>query len=273
MALVLSRLSHESLPIDLVGLTPTELAELDISQIEALPIRHGKELVALADLFRVSGRLDDAKLIIEGDLDSACNLGARLSDGILEARGNVGPGAGRGMTGGRLLIRGSAGFGLGASMQGGEIRVAGNVGEDCGGIDAGARVGMRGGMILVDGNAGDHLARSIRRGTVAVRGSCGAGAMRDAVAGTALIGGACGPRPGIGMRRGTLFLLGEAEVPALPTFRIGRAFRPPFWNLLLDDFARRDWPIAPVTGSAGFATLHGDLLTLGLGEIFVAMSQ
>jgi len=59
-------------------------------------------------------------------------------------------------------------------------------------------------MIVVDGNAGNEIGMSMRPGPDCNRGSAGDVLGFDMIAGTVLVFGECGIRPGAGMRRGTL---------------------------------------------------------------------
>ncbi len=121
----------------------------------------------------------------------------------------------------------------------------------------------------MDGKAGHHVGRRMRRGTIAVRGSCGDGVMMDAIAGTVVIFGNSAHRPGAGMRRGSLFLLGQEEPQILPTFKRGRDIQPLFSRLILRELVHAGFPINDAYMRQIYRVYHGDLLSLGLGEVLV----
>jgi formylmethanofuran dehydrogenase subunit C len=257
------------LRLDVSGVTPTALMGLNDHAIGEIPVRLGSESVSLGEFFRVGGDLSDGSLIWEGNLGRVDSIGEGLSEGTILSRGPVGRYAGRQMTGGVITIQGSTGPGAGLSMRGGRLLIEGDTGDDLGGIEPGRKVGMQGGVILVNGKAGDHVGRQMRRGTIAVRGDCGNGVMMDAIAGTVFVFGTVAERPGAGMRRGTLFLLGSDEPSILPTFKRGRDIEPLFGRLLVRDLIDNGFPVEERFLHPVYRVYHGDLLTLGLGEILV----
>lgn len=270
MALSLSLHSDSTQPIDVEGIVPQAVLGLTEDAIARMPVRIGKRLIELAELFQITGDASDETIVWEGDLRSVVNLGAVLSKGSMKVDGSVGRDAGRGMAGGRLDILGNAGDGVGSDMTGGTLYVRGDVGHRAAASERGQRYGMKGGCLLVEGSSGDDLARGIRGGLVAVRGACGAGAMMDAVAGTVLVVGECGPRLAAGMRRGTLLTLGPKPRNLLPTFVEGRLSRPPFLSLLHKELAQLGFHMPHSWTEGAFRQYHGDMLSLGLGELFVA---
>lgn len=269
MTLSLTLRSDGTLPIDVQGLLPERFAGLSHDEVARLPVRIGKRVVDLGEVFGISGDNDGQSVAWEGDLRSVVNLGAGMSHGAMTVDGSVGRDAGRGMTGGRLEISGDAASGAGSGMRGGMLRIRGDVGDRAAAADPGHRHGMSGGCLLVEGSAGIDLARGIRRGLVVVRGSCGAGAMMDATAGTVIVLGECGPHLAAGMRRGTLICLGSPPSTMMPTFVAGRISRPPFLSLLAAELNRWNFDLPPGWACGAFRQYHGDMLTLGLGEVFV----
>jgi formylmethanofuran dehydrogenase subunit C len=267
MALVLSVRTTVGPAVDLSSVAPCALSALDPAEVGKRKVLVGRQEVELGEIFWIHGSLDDLTLIFEGDLSGAVGVGASLAEGRVIVRGSVGHGCGALMTGGSVVVEGDAGAGVGAGMGGGTIHVRGSVGDDLG-HDAARLVGMSGGTIVVDGSAGAHVGRRIRRGTIAVRGTAGDGTMMDAVAGTVVLMGACGRHAGAGMRRGSLFLLGDGPTEILPTFRPGRTTRPLMLSLLLPHLAQLGFAIDPSLVHGDMRLYHGDMTSLGLGEIF-----
>jgi formylmethanofuran dehydrogenase subunit C len=108
----------------------------------------------------------------------------------------------------------------------------------------------------------------MRRGLAAV-GGAGDAAGADMIAGTILVFGPCGIRPGVGMRRGTIGLFGP-EPPELPlTFRYGCRLCPSFLDLLFGELRRRGYPLSDDRPGPEFDLYHGDLVTVGRGEILI----
>lgn len=270
MALTLHLRSDSGLPLDVAGILPERFKESSPKQAAKQLVRLGKGECELGDMFDVAGDRGDGTIVWEGSLKRVVNLGASMSEGVMIVRGSIGRGLGREMSGGRIDVHGNAGDEAGARMRGGTIWIHGDAGDRAGAADLGHRYGMRGGTIVIDGNAGDDLGRGIRRGAIVVKGSCRAGVMTDAVAGTVIVCGECGARPCGGMERGSLVLLGTKPPDLLPSFVAGRSGRPTFLKLLFADLARLGVEIDPANLLREFRQYHGDLLRVGLGEIFVA---
>jgi formylmethanofuran dehydrogenase subunit C len=89
------------------------------------------------------------------------------------------------------------------------------------------------------------------------------------IAGTILVFGECGIRPGAGMRRGTLGLFGPNPPPLLPTFRYGSTFQPLTMRILLRNLRNKGFAVDESLLSADLALYHGDLVALGKGEVFL----
>jgi formylmethanofuran dehydrogenase subunit C len=272
MALVMTLRADVDLPIDLSSLQPDEFTNHSLADIGRRTLRVGNAEVPLGDLFSLSGSTEDPSIYMEGNLHAAVGLGSSMASGSIVVRGSIGPHAGARMTGGRLVIHGNAGVGLGGAMVGGTIQLHGSAGDEVG-FDSAHLAGMLGGTIVVDGDAGRDAGRKIRRGTIAVRGSVGEGAMTDAVAGTLVVLGSVARRSGSGMRRGTLFSLGEEPIEVLPTFRRGRACRPLVLSLLLPHLSALGLSLDSNLIHRDLRLFHGDLTTIGLGEIFALRSE
>ena len=269
MAITLTLRAEIPLRLSFAGITPESLAGQTADALAEILLRMGNQTLHLGELFRIGGEVDDETVILEGDLSRVDGIGEGMASGKLISRGPAGRFVGRNMTGGNITIQGSTGSGAGLSMKGGTLRIEGDTADDLGGIEPGRKVGMQGGTILVHGKAGHHVGREMRRGTIAVRGSCGDGVMLDAIAGTVIIFGNCGNRPGAGMRRGSLFLLGPDEPSILPTFKRGRDIQPLFGRLLLREFVHQGFPVDDSFMHQIYRVYHGDLLSLGLGEVLV----
>lgn len=253
-----------ALRVDLAGALPGSSAD----ELARTMLWHGREQIALGDLFDVSSAAADApELVLEGDLARIDGIGRGLQAGRIRVHGSVGDYAGAQMSGGELIIDGSAGVFAACEMSGGRIAIGGDVGDFAAGALAGSMDGMRGGTVEVRGNAGERCADRMRRGVFIVHGDAGDFFASRMVAGTAAIAGRVGAHCGYGMRRGTLVFAGpQPELPSgfLPCRHDIRVY----WALLARSLAR--------TGGAGsaFASLParaprravGDLAADGKGE-------
>jgi formylmethanofuran dehydrogenase subunit C len=110
----------------------------------------------------------------------------------------------------------------------------------------------------------------MRRGLIAIRGSAGHAIGCNLIAGTVLVFGSVGIRPGAGMKRGTIGLLGVGPPPAmLPTFRSAGRFRPVFLQIYLRHLRQLGFPIPEDCFTINFERHSGDFLEYGKGEILV----
>lgn len=132
--------------IDCRLLTPNNLADLSILQIENLYLLNTKNAPKISDYFDVSG--DDANHIIFKNTNQQLDY------------------IGHQMTQGKITVESDCGDFLGAQMRGGIIVCKGNAND---------RVGdqMRRGLILIDGNAGDYCGSRLIAGTIGVFGNVG----------------------------------------------------------------------------------------------------
>ena len=139
---------------------------LPSTSIEAarITVAAGNEMVALGDLFDISGDLDDRHLILEGDLRQVRGIASRMLRGHVEIRGDAGSWLGEGLAGGSIVVEGSVEDWAGAEMAGGLIRVKRSAGNFLGGSLPGSRLGMREGVILVDGDVGEDAGLAMRPG-------------------------------------------------------------------------------------------------------------
>jgi formylmethanofuran dehydrogenase subunit C len=268
MPLVLDYRGNTGVPVEVEGLLPAALADLSRSEIERREIVHGNRELPLAELFAVSGSAADGELVFRGDLAGVHWIGAKLAAGVVRVEGDAGRHVGSEMSGGEIHVSGSAGDCLGGEMKGGLIHVRGRAGDLVGAAYRGSRHGMTGGTILVHGLVGDEAGHTMRRGLLAT-GGCGDFVALNMIAGTILVFGPCGARPAAGMRRGTLGLFGPQPPQLLPTFRSGSRDRPLFLQLLFRELERLGYPLdAPLT-QAEYHTWHGDLVTVGRGEVLL----
>jgi formylmethanofuran dehydrogenase subunit C len=251
--------------VDARVLLPSTLAAMPVAEVQQLALPHGRETLAVADLFDVH-RSDDAAdiVILEGDMSRLDALGAGLDAGTIEVHGPAGDAAGLGMSGGRLTIHGNARDLAGCSMRGGWLDIAGDIGDFGASALPGDLDGMRGGTLQVRGRAGARLCDRMRRGTVMVWGECGDFAASRMVAGTLVLNGGCGANPAWGMRRGTLLFAGQA--PAVPpTFVPLHSSIDVFWPLLARDLARFGAPFTELA-QRSVQRYAGDLAVDGKGE-------
>ena len=102
---------------------------------------------------------------------------------------------------------------------------------------------------------------------IAIGGSAGDMLGFNMIAGTVLVFGECGIRPGAGMRRGTLGLFGPNPPPLLPSFRYGSTFQPQVMRLMLRSLGNKGFRVDESLFEAEFDLYHGDLVSVGRGEI------
>ena len=265
MTLTLTLREQPDVPLEAEVLCPDRLAGAGRGEIEALPVRHGRERVRLGEFFAVSGAGHDVRL--EGDLRRVEHVGAGMTAGRLTVAGDVGMHAGAGMRGGELHIEGDAGDWAGAQMRGGTLVVRGSAGRRLGGAYPGERAGMRGGEIVVHGDAGAQAGAGLRRGLIAVAGRAGEAAGLRMLAGTIVALGGLGPRAGAGMRRGSIVAM--APMTPLATFVFSCAYRPPFLGLYLRRVRALGLTVSDTQLSGRYARWCGDGLELRRGEILI----
>ena len=132
--------------VDCRLLTPNNLADLTIAEIENLSLLHTKNSAKIGDYFDVSGS-DFNHIIFKNSNQQLDFIGHK-------------------MTRGKITIEGDCGDFLGSQMRGGRIICQGNAKD---------RVGdqMRRGLILIDSSAGDYCGSRMIAGTIGVYGSVG----------------------------------------------------------------------------------------------------
>lgn len=262
------RLTFQSatpIPIEVMGLTPENLAGKSADEVARVPLQHGNVRVAVGEFFAVAGSADDGEMRIEGDCAQVKYLGAGMRSGRITVQGDVGMHLGAGMLGGEIRLHGRAGDWLGAEMRGGLIHVRGDAGHWVGAAYPGSRAGMRGGAILVQGRVGDEAGSTLRRGFIAV-GSAGDFTGASMIAGTVFVFGPAGIRAGAGMKRGTIAFFGS--LPALlPTFRFCCLYQPVFMQLYLRQLQAWGYPVRENHLRGSYRRYGGDLVALGEGEV------
>jgi formylmethanofuran dehydrogenase subunit C len=230
-------------------LVPERLRGLNASAVARIDLRCGGETVSVGDLFEVSGAgTEEEKLVLAGNLRRFDELGAGMSSGEIEVRGDVGAWAG-------------------AEMSGGLLRIFGDAGDRLGGAYPGARAGMTGGEIIVSGGAGEEAGACMRRGLVAVGGRTGNGAGLRMLAGTVIALGGIGEEAGLGNKRGSL-VSGRAVEP-LPAYALATRFKPPALRLQLRRAGELGLTVGDALVRGTWARWSGDRTELTRGEILI----
>ena len=110
----------------------------------------------------------------------------------------------------------------------------------------------------------------MRRGLVAIGGSCGEDAGFGMIAGTILVFGTCGGPVGAEMRRGHDRTVRPGTAPIAADLPAGRPVPSP---LPPTDRAassqRLGFPVARGLSDGELTLYHGDLLSLGKGEVWI----
>ncbi len=247
-------------------LTPEGLRDLRPDNVATLTLRSGTEILAVGDLFEVSGSPDE-QLVLAGDLRRVDGIGASMSGGRVLVEGSCGDHVGARMSGGEIVVHGDAGAWAGAELAGGLVRISGDAGPRLGGAYPGARAGMTGGEIMVSGNAGEEAGAGMRRGLVAVAGQTGSGAGLRMLAGTVLALCGVGAEAGLGNKRGSL-VSGQTVEP-LPGYAFATRFCPPALGLQLRRTRELGLTVPDALLRGSWARWSGDRTELGRGEILI----
>jgi formylmethanofuran dehydrogenase subunit C len=248
------------------ALTPERLHTLGATEVASLTVRCGRRLMAVGDLFEVSG-IGDEDLVLAGDLRRVDGIGASMSGGRVLVQGPCGDHLGAGMSAGEIEARGAAGACAGAEMAGGVLRISGGAGARLGAAYPGVRVGMTGGEIIVLGDAGEEAGAGMRRGLVAVGGRTGSGAGLRMLAGTVIALGGIGAEAGIGNRRGNL--VSGVQLQPLPVYEFATRFRPPALALQLRRARELGLRVADELVRGRWSRWAGDRTELSRGEILI----
>jgi formylmethanofuran dehydrogenase subunit C len=260
------------LRIDARTLLPASLAELSTEEIERLPLWHGTERIAVAELFEV--RATDASdesacLVFSGDMRRFDRIGWAMDGGRILVQGSAGDLTGARMTAGSIVVAGDCGSFTACEMAGGRIEIGGDTGDFAAAALPGDMDGMRGGTLVVRGDAGARLGDRMRRGTALVFGNAGAFAASRMVAGTIGIAGSVGEHPAYGMRRGSLILPGTRALPLAHRLVENLASVGVFWRLLSRSLAREGGVFGELAGYAP-RRFVGDVSVDGKGEVLLA---
>ena len=180
------------LRVDLRSLSPAALAGLSAGAVAKLGVWHGKESLALAELFTIAPHTDD-ELRFEGDLSHCDRIGWQLGGGRIRIEGPAGDYLGAGMSAGEIIASGHAGLLAACEMSGGRLDIGGNAGDFAASPLPGSMDGMRGGTLLVRGSVGARFGDRMRRGSALVFGDAGDFLASRMVAGTIAVAGRVTP--------------------------------------------------------------------------------
>ena len=272
MSLRLTYVGETKVPVEIEGLTPDWASDRSIAQVERFEIYHGNRKIPLAEMFRISGDATDKRFEFEGDLSGVHWIGAHMQSGSIHVEGPAGRHVGSEMRGGEIHVHGNTDGWAGAEMHGGYLRIHGNAGHLIGAAYRGSAKGMTGGTIVVDGNVGNEVGHTMRRGLIAIGGTAGDLIGFNMLAGTVLVFGDCGIRPGAGMRRGTIAMLGPNRTALLPSFRFATTLHPQVMRILLREVKVRGLKIDDTLLRSEFDIYHGDLVSIGRGEVLMRHS-
>ncbi len=144
--------------IDCRLLTPNNLANLSISEIESLSLLNTKNAPKIGDYFDVSGT-DNDHIIFKNANQQLDYIGHQMTRGQIIIEGDCGDFLGCKMRGGTIICHGNANDRLGDQMRRGLILIDGNAGDYCGSR-------MIAGTIGVFGNVGNYVGFAMKRGTI-----------------------------------------------------------------------------------------------------------
>ncbi len=254
-------------PLEAEAICPDTLMGLSPDKAAKLPVFHGNEQARLGDFFSVHGEAGDGSVTVEGDLSKVKLVGNGMTKGRLRIEGDVGAHLGAEMRGGEIIVTGNAGDWVGREMSGGRITIRGDAGHMVGCAVRGVPVGMLGGEIIVHGNAGNEVGHGMRRGLIAIGGDSGDFTGVSMKAGTVVVMGRLGMRPGAGMVRGTLISTQPAEL--LPTFNYDTTYRPPIIRTILIYLRKQGFSVEDPYLAGPYQRWSGDSIELNKGEILL----
>ena len=269
MTLELEYIGKTTIPLELQGVTPCRLRELSLPEIQQIEVYHGKEIVPLAEFFKISGDLADEQMCFSGDLTGVHWIGWKMESGSITIAENCGRHLGSEMKAGTILVQGNASDWVGAEMRGGLIHIKGNAGHQVGAGYRGSSTGMNRGTILVHGDVGNELGLTMRRGLIAVAGKAGDLIGFNMRAGTIILFGEAGIRHGAAMRRGSIVFMGADPPPLLPSFKYSCRYQPEFMQLLLRNLEALGFPVPNIADGATYDLHHGDMIDGGRGEVLL----
>lgn len=157
-ALTFTPKSNSGLNIDCRRLTPNNLLNLSVAQIEDLSLVNSKNAPKIGDYFDISG--SDANHIVFKNMHHQLDyIGYKMGHGQITIKGNCGDFLGSQMRGGSIICHGNANDRVGNQMRRGLILIAGNAGNYCGSL-------MIAGTIGIYGNTGSNIGFAMKRGTI-----------------------------------------------------------------------------------------------------------
>ena len=287
---ILTLKSPLPLPIDVDAILPENVTDASTTEISDRLVWCGRQQQPLKDFFDISGSAsEDATIQWRGFSDVGLSrvnrIGHQMTSGTMLVHGDTGVHTGWQMRGGRIEVLGDADDYLGAEMTGGTIVVSGNVGNHAGSRFNGEKIGMNRGQIFIQGSAGHGLGQGMRRGTIVVGKKAGKLVGWNMLAGTIFCLEGCGPHPGAGMKRGTIIAAADPQSAAtiqqkdwlLPSFNPGSTDCVPIFKPLKKWLGSQTLDGEPVFSSTQlnlldqtYQVFHGDRLTDGRGEVFLA---
>jgi formylmethanofuran dehydrogenase subunit C len=207
-------------PIDASSVTPRQVHEKTVTEIEALLLWEGNRQTPLNQLFDIEAdTLPSDTIRLRGDLTKAKKIGAKMAQGHLIVEGNAGMRLGEDMTGGKITVTGSTDSWVGLNMRGGMIEIQGNARDYIGAAYRGSNEGMAGGHILVHGNAGKEVGCYMQNGLITIQGNIDTFVGIHMKDGTIHVRGDASGRVGGEMIGGKIVI--EGHVPTvLPSFNI-----------------------------------------------------
>ncbi len=269
MTLHLRYQTASKVPVEVEGITPDRVRELNLDEIRALPIFHGNRKVTLGEFFDISGDPTDGEMHWEGDLSGVHWIGAKMAAGKMVITGNAGRHVGSEMSAGEIQVHGDASDWVGGEMKGGFIHVRGRAGHLIGAAYRGSARGRTGGTILIDGDVGNEVGHTMRRGMLAVGGNVGDLVGFNMLAGSIFVFGTAGIRHGAGMRRGTIGFFGNESPAMLPTFKHACRSQPDVMPLLFRQLRQQGFHVPDELFRSSFDLFNGDLIEGGRGEILL----
>jgi len=146
-------------PLEADVISPDTFADKSLNEIKALELFFGNQKVKLGDYFEVkgkTGKVDQLKIVIDGDLSKVKRIGEKMTAGEIVINGNVGMHVGNQMKGGKITVNGNADDWAGAMLKGGELEITGDAGHYVGSAYRGFWKGMKDGVIKVKGKIGNE---------------------------------------------------------------------------------------------------------------------
>ena len=157
--------------LEVEGILPMKMAEMEKGEIENVLIQYGNRKVKLSEFFDIYLEKSEVpRIIFEGDMSKVKRIGWGLDGGEIIVEGNAGMYVGAFMSDGRIVVKGNVGHFSALNMKGGEMIVEGDAGDYLCASYRGEWRGMSGGTVVVKGNVGKELGSYMRGGKVVVEG-------------------------------------------------------------------------------------------------------